>query len=192
MTRCVVTLVAAVVVVVVVVVVAAAAAAVVVVVVARYEVVDFFCKDLLSSGFPSIRTTLCIGGEAKGAQLELAQKQGVHCVVATPGRLTDLLDSGKLNLNVCRYLCLDEGDRMLDLGFDEEVAKIINHFKRQRQTLLFSATMPQKFQDFAKSTLVRPILVNVGRAGAANLDVIQEVPHMTVHCITLHIYDINS
>lgn len=51
----------------------------------------------------------------------------------------------------------------------------MNHFKQQRQTLLFSATMPQKFQDFAKNVLVKPILVNVGRAGAANLDVIQEV-----------------
>ena len=67
---------------------------------------------------------------------------------------------------------------MLDLGFDEEVHSIINHFKHQRQTVLFSATMPQKFQDFAKSTLVDPILVNVGRAGAANLDVIQEVEYV--------------
>jgi ATP-dependent RNA helicase DDX41 len=60
-------------------------------------------------------------------------------------------------------------------GFDEEVAEIMNHFKQQRQTLLFSATMPQKIQDFAKTVLVKPVLVNVGRAGAANLDVIQEV-----------------
>ena len=55
---------------------------------------------------------------------------------------------------------------------------IFNHFKGQRQTLLFSATMPQKFQDFAKSVLVRPIVVNVGRAGAANLDAIQEVEYV--------------
>jgi chemotaxis receptor (MCP) glutamine deamidase CheD len=56
-----------------------------------------------------------------------------------------------------------------------QVKGIMNHFKQQRQTLLFSATMPQKFQDFAKNVLVKPVLVNVGRAGAANLDVIQEV-----------------
>merc|ERR1719453_2555334 len=67
---------------------------------------------------------------------------------------------------------------MLDLGFDEEVQKICNNFSQQRQTVLFSATMPQKFRDFAKTTLVRPILVNVGRAGAANLDVIQEVEYV--------------
>ena len=58
-------------------------------------------------------------------------------------------------------------------GFDEEVAEIMNHFQGQRQTLLFSATMPQKIQDFAKQVLVRPVLVNVSRAGAANLDVLQ-------------------
>ena len=83
-----------------------------------------------------------------------------------------------MNLDLCRYMCLDEGDRMLDIGMDEEVSAIVSHFKQQRQTLLFSATMPQKFQDFARETLVRPVLVNVGRAGAANLDVIQEVEYV--------------
>jgi len=73
---------------------------------------------------------------------------------------------------------LDEADRMLDLGFDEEVGEIMNHFHNQRQTILYSATFPKKFQDFAQQTLVRPIVVNVGRAGAANLDVIQEVEYV--------------
>jgi ATP-dependent RNA helicase DDX41 len=63
-------------------------------------------------------------------------------------------------------------------GFDEEVGEIMNYFPHQRQTLLFSATFPQKFQDFARETLVQPIVVNVGRAGAANLDVIQEVEYV--------------
>ena len=143
-----------------------------------YEVMDYYCDALGAAGLPRPRCTLCIGGEDKRAQLETAERRGVHCLVATPGRLGDLLNSKKLNLSVCKYMCLDEGDRMLDLGFDEEVAGIINHFSQQRQTLLFSATMPQKFRDFAKTTLVRPILVNVGRAGAANLDVIQEVEYV--------------
>jgi ATP-dependent RNA helicase DDX41 len=73
---------------------------------------------------------------------------------------------------------MQEADRMLDLGFDEEVGEIMNYFHHQRQTLLFSATFPQKFQQFAKQTLVQPIVVNVGRAGAANLDVIQEVEYV--------------
>merc|ERR1719281_380224 len=83
-----------------------------------------------------------------------------------------------MNFDICKYIVLDEGDRMLDLGFDEEVQNTFNMFKPQRQTLLFSATMPQKFVDFSKDALVCPVLVNVGRAGAANLDVIQEVEYV--------------
>jgi len=140
-----------------------------------FEVLDYYCEALGQGGFPRPRALLCIGGMDKRAQIDAVQRQGVHIVVATPGRLRDLLQLKKMNLNLCRYFCLDEADRMLDLGFDEEVAEIMNHVKQQRQTLLFSATMPQKIQDFAKQTLVRPVLVNVGRAGAANLDVVQEV-----------------
>lgn len=78
----------------------------------------------------------------------------------------------------CLLFVTNVQDRMLDLGFDEEVGEIMNYFKYQRQTLLFSATFPKKFQDFARQTLVQPIVVNVGRAGAANLDVIQEVEYV--------------
>lgn len=63
---------------------------------------------------------------------------------------------------------------MLGMGYDEEVQKNMNHFKQQRHTLLFSTTMPRKFQDFAKNVLVKPVLAIVERAGAAILDVIQE------------------
>ncbi|TIB97764.1 kinase-like protein [Wallemia mellicola] len=73
------------------------------------------------------------------------------------------------------FLAADEADRMIDMGFEEDVRSIMSFFKHQRQTLLFSATMPKKIQDFARQSLVEPILVNVGRAGAANLDVLQEV-----------------
>jgi hypothetical protein len=73
---------------------------------------------------------------------------------------------------------LDEADRLIDIGFEDEIRKIVDYFPDQHQTLLFSATMPKKIQDFAKSALVRPIVVNVGRAGAANLDVFQEVEYV--------------
>lgn len=82
--------------------------------------------------------------------------RGVHIVVATPGRLMDLLDKKIMNLEVCRYLVLDEADRMIDLGFEEDIRTIFSFFKSQRQTLLFSATMPKKIQNFARSALVRP------------------------------------
>ncbi|KAG1241854.1 hypothetical protein G6F68_016466 [Rhizopus microsporus] len=99
-------------------------------------------------------------------------------VVATPGRLIDLLNKKKINLDNCKYLCMEEADRMIDMGFEEDVRTIMSYFKSQRQTILYSATMPKKIQDFALSALVKPIVVNVGRAGAANLDVIQEVEYV--------------
>lgn len=124
--------------------------------------------------------------------------KGLHIVVATPGRLIDMLEKKRFNFASCKYLCMDEADRMIDLGFEDDVRNIMSffkvcgpflsmriflitlgtHFQRQRQTLLFSATMPRKIQDFAQQSLVRPIIVNVGRAGAANLDVLQVVEYV--------------
>eukprot|EP00978_Attheya_sp_CCMP212_P034027 scaffold140579_cov55-Attheya_sp.AAC.2 len=144
-----------------------------------FDVVHSFCAKLGESGkYPQLRAQLLIGGENSREQLEPIRERGVHCIVATPGRIRDFLKKKQITLDICRYACLDEADRMLDLGFDEEVGEIMNFFTHQRQTLLFSATFPKKFQDFAKGTLVQPIVVNVGRAGAANLDVIQEVEYV--------------
>ncbi|VEN38526.1 unnamed protein product [Callosobruchus maculatus] len=99
-------------------------------------------------------------------------------MVATPGRLMDMLEKKIVKLSVCRYLCMDEADRMIDLGFEEDVRTIFSYFNGQRQTLLFSATMPKKIQNFARSALVKPITINVGRAGAASMNVIQEVEYV--------------
>ncbi|CAF4287071.1 unnamed protein product, partial [Rotaria sp. Silwood2] len=140
-------------------------------------VISNICEHAHKTGFPLLRTVACVGGTAMKDQLETI-KNGVHIIVATPGRLMDMLDKKLLFLDVCRYLCLDEADRMIDLGFEEDVRNIISHFKAQRQTLLFSATMPKKIQNFAKSALVKPITINVGRAGAASLDVKQEVEYV--------------
>jgi ATP-dependent RNA helicase DDX41 len=146
-----------------------------------FDVVQHYCNTLSKCTYrqyPSLRSQLLIGGENAREQLEPIKQHGVHCIVATPGRLRDFLKKKHIVLDICRYICLDEADRMLDLGFDEEVGEIMNYFKYQRQTLLFSATFPKKFQDFAQQTLVQPVVVNVGRAGAANLDVIQEVEYV--------------
>ncbi|KAF9613175.1 hypothetical protein IFM89_005946 [Coptis chinensis] len=134
-------------------------------------------------GYPEIRPLLCIGGVDMRSQLEVVKK-GVHIVVATPGRLKDMLAKKKMNLDNCRYLTLDEADRLVDLGFEDDIREVFDHFKAQRQTLLFSATMPPKSRIFAKSALVKPVTVNVGRAGAANLDVIQEVE--SVEAVAIH------
>ncbi|ELU44676.1 DEAD-box protein abstrakt [Rhizoctonia solani AG-1 IA] len=127
--------------------------------------------------YPRVRTLLCIGGINMSEQSHV-MGQGFHIVVATPGRLMDMLEKRKFTLDSCRYLCMDEADRMIDLGFEEDVRTIMGFFKHQRQTLLFSATMPRKIQDFAQQSLIQPILVNVGRAGAANLDVLQVVEYV--------------
>ncbi|KAE9598132.1 hypothetical protein Lal_00003923 [Lupinus albus] len=142
-----------------------------------YEVIEDFLIPLKEAGYPELRPLLCIGGVDMRSQLEIVKK-GVHIVVATPGRLKDMLAKKKMNLDNCRYLTLDEADRLVDLGFEDDIREVFDHFKAQRQTLLFSATMPTKIQNFARSALVKPIIVNVGRAGAANLDVIQEVEYV--------------
>ncbi|KAL0578431.1 hypothetical protein V5O48_003581 [Marasmius crinis-equi] len=126
---------------------------------------------------PQLNTLLCMGGISMNEQSHTFSK-GLHIVVATPGRLIDMLEKKRFTFNNCKYLCMDEADRMIDLGFEDDVRNIMSFFKRQRQTLLFSATMPRKIQDFAQQSLIRPVLVNVGRAGAANLDVLQVVEYV--------------
>lgn len=141
------------------------------------DIARHYCSCLEHDGFPALRVALCIGGEAMKDQLDVI-KMGVHILVATPGRLMSFLDKKMFSLAICRFLTIDEADRMIDLGFEEDVRTIFSYFKGQRQTLLFSATMPKKIQNFARSALVKPITINVGRAGAANLDVTQEVENV--------------
>jgi len=143
-----------------------------------YENLLIWCSALAKEGeYPQLNTLLCIGGISMNEQSHVMNK-GLHIVVATPGRLIDMLEKKRFSFNNCKYLCMDEADRMIDLGFEDDVRNIMSFFKRQRQTLLFSATMPRKIQDFAQQSLIRPILVNVGRAGAANLDVLQVIEYV--------------
>eukprot|EP00735_Rhodelphis_limneticus_P004175 TRINITY_DN15733_c0_g1::TRINITY_DN15733_c0_g1_i1::g.25502::m.25502 TRINITY_DN15733_c0_g1::TRINITY_DN15733_c0_g1_i1::g.25502 ORF type:complete len:616 (-),score=147.32,sp/Q9LU46/RH35_ARATH/61.97/0.0,DEAD/PF00270.24/1.4e-39,DEAD/PF00270.24/1.6e+02,DEAD/PF00270.24/8e+03,Helicase_C/PF00271.26/6.7e+02,Helicase_C/PF00271.26/9e-27,ResIII/PF04851.10/3.2e+02,ResIII/PF04851.10/0.0036,SecA_DEAD/PF07517.9/0.0036,Helicase_C_2/PF13307.1/6.2e+03,Helicase_C_2/PF13307.1/0.0086,AAA_22/PF13401.1/0.14,CMS1/PF14617. len=142
-----------------------------------HSVIQAIADSLRAAGYPELRTLLSIGGISMKEQDSLFRK-GIHMIVATPGRLKDMLERKSINLDECRYICLDEADRLIDLGFEEEIRNIFDFFKYQRQTALFSATMPQKIQNFARSALVKPVVVNVGRAGAASLDVMQEVEYV--------------
>lgn len=81
--------------------------------------------------------------------------QGVHMVVATPGRLKDFLQKKRMSLDHCRYMCLDEADRMVDMGFEEDIRDVLGAFKSQRQTLLFSATMPATIKSRVVVVLLR-------------------------------------
>lgn len=151
-----------------------------------HEIIQHFITCMKNSGFPKIRSCLAIGGIAISECLDVIQR-GVHIMVATPGRLMDLLDKKMIRLNICRYLCMDEADRMIDMGFEEDVRTIFSYFVGQRQTLLFSATMPKKIQNFARSALVKPVTVNVGRAGAASMNVRQELEPVKAEARTVHL-----
>ncbi|XP_028909267.1 probable ATP-dependent RNA helicase DDX41 [Ornithorhynchus anatinus] len=142
-----------------------------------HGILEYYCRLLQEENSPPLRCALCIGGMSVKEQMETI-RHGVHMMVATPGRLMDLLQKKMVSLDICRYLALDEADRMIDMGFEGDIRTIFSYFKGQRQTLLFSATMPKKIQNFAKSALVKPVTINVGRAGAASLDVIQEVEYV--------------
>ncbi|CAK1592333.1 unnamed protein product [Parnassius mnemosyne] len=151
-----------------------------------HDIILHFVKHIKLSGNPEIRSCLAIGGVPVSECMEVVQR-GVHIMVATPGRLMDMLDKKMVRLNVCRYLCMDEADRMIDMGFEEDVRTIFSYFAGQRQTLLFSATMPRKIQNFARSALVKPVTVNVGRAGAASLNVRQELEPVKAEARTVHL-----
>ncbi|XP_046911503.2 ATP-dependent RNA helicase abstrakt [Dermatophagoides farinae] len=153
-----------------------------------FEIIEFYSQSvaLHDRKMPRLRTCLCIGGLSIKEQLETIN-HGVHIMVATPGRLIDMLEKKMVNLNVCRYLCMDEADRMIDMGFEEDIRTIFSYFNGQRQTLLFSATMPKKIQNFARSALVKPVTINVGRAGAASKDVVQEVEYVKPEAKIVHL-----
>jgi ATP-dependent RNA helicase RhlE len=86
-------------------------------------------------------------------QQKKALESGAEIIVATPGRLIALLAGGKINFDTLKHLILDEADRMMDMGFSEDILKIINYLPKDRQTVLFSATMPPKIRQFSKQIL---------------------------------------
>jgi ATP-dependent RNA helicase DDX5/DBP2 len=108
-----------------------------------------------------IKNTCLYGGAPKGPQIRDLSK-GVEICIATPGRLIDLLESGKLNLRRVTYLVMDEADRMLDMGFEPQLRKIVDQIRPDRQTLMWSATWPKEVQALARDYLKDYIQVNVG------------------------------
>ena len=108
---------------------------------------DFTRLTFFSSN-SRIRNTAIYGGAPKGPQIRDLQR-GVEVVIATPGRLIDMLESQKTNLRRVTYLVLDEADRMLDMGFEPQIRKIIGQIRPDRQTLMFSATWPKDVQRLA-------------------------------------------
>ncbi len=112
------------------------------------------------SRYVSVRHTVITGGVSQGRQVQ-AMARGVDILVATPGRLLDLIGQGHVALHSVRTLVLDEADRMLDMGFIRDIRKIVAWLPKQRQTMLFSATMPAEIEELARAILVDPVKVAV-------------------------------
>ncbi|ONK63211.1 uncharacterized protein A4U43_C07F12540 [Asparagus officinalis] len=121
-----------------------------------------------------IRVSAVYGGMSKLDQFK-ELKAGCEIVVATPGRLIDMLKMKALSMYRTTYLVLDEADRMFDLGFEPQIRSIVGQIRPDRQTLLFSATMPFKVERLARESLSDPIRVTVGEVGMANEDITQVV-----------------
>ncbi len=124
-----------------------------------------------------LQTALAIGGVSMGKQVR-ALINGVDVLVATPGRLLDLVHSNALRLNAIDTFVLDEADRMLDMGFIHDIRKIVAKLPAQRQTLLFSATMPQDIADLAKQMLRDPATVAVTPVASTAERIAQRVIHL--------------
>ncbi|XP_034948392.1 DEAD-box ATP-dependent RNA helicase 20-like isoform X2 [Chelonus insularis] len=108
-----------------------------------------------------IRNTCIFGGSPKGPQARDLER-GVEICIATPGRLIDFLEKGTTNLKRCTYLVLDEADRMLDMGFEPQIRKIIEQIRPDRQVLMWSATWPKEVQALAEDFLTDYIQINIG------------------------------
>ncbi len=110
--------------------------------------------------FTGLRSLVVFGGVHQRSQTD-ALRKGVDILIATPGRLLDLMTQGYIRLNDLRFFVLDEADRMLDMGFVHDVKRIITKLPAQRQTLLFSATMPVEIRRLSDSILKNPMHVEV-------------------------------
>nr|XP_022337076.1 ATP-dependent RNA helicase DDX3X-like isoform X2 [Crassostrea virginica] len=125
-----------------------------------------------------VRPCVVYGGADIGAQMRDLDR-GCHLLVATPGRLVDMLERGKIGLEHCKFLCLDEADRMLDMGFEPQIRRIVEKDNMPpsgvRQTLMFSATFPKEIQMLARDFLDNYIFLAVGRVGSTSENITQKV-----------------
>ncbi|XP_073472409.1 ATP-dependent RNA helicase DDX3X isoform X1 [Aquarana catesbeiana] len=125
-----------------------------------------------------VRPCVVYGGADIGQQIRDLERGG-HLLVATPGRLVDMMERGKIGLDYCKYLVLDEADRMLDMGFEPQIRRIVEQDtmppKGVRQTMMFSATFPKEIQILARDFLEEYIFLAVGRVGSTSENITQKV-----------------
>lgn len=121
-----------------------------------------------------LKITMIFGGVSINRQID-AMRKGSDLIIATPGRLIDLLDRKAVRLDHTRFLVLDEADQMLDMGFIHALRRIAPLLPRERQTMMFSATMPKLMADLASQFLTDPVRVEVARPGVAADKITQSV-----------------
>jgi ATP-dependent RNA helicase RhlE len=121
-----------------------------------------------------LRTTVVIGGASEGSQ-KLSLRRNPRVIIATPGRLVDFIERKIVHLSDVEILILDEADRMLDMGFAPQINKIIQTISSDRQTMLFSATMPSEILALARQHMKLPINIEMAPSGTAAENVVQEV-----------------
>merc|ERR1719195_190364 len=133
-------------------------------------------KECDKFGHSSNVKNTCVYGGAPKRDQAYDLRRGAEIVIATPGRLIDFLGSQTTNLRRVTYLVFDEADRMLDMGFEPQIRKIVDQIRPDRQTLLWSATWPREVQALARDFTVNPIQVNIGSTElTANKDVTQVI-----------------
>ncbi|MEM1265683.1 MAG: DEAD/DEAH box helicase [Pseudomonadota bacterium] len=139
------------------------------------ELVNQIAESLKTlTGATRIRVTTVVGGQSIGRQINLLAK-GTDILVATPGRLIDLMDRGAVSLASVHHLVLDEADQMLDLGFIHALRRIAPKLGQPRQTMLFSATMPKQMEEVSRTYLTNPRRVQVSPPGKAEDKITQSV-----------------
>ena len=127
--------------------------------------------------YTGLKNTVIFGGVKQGQQTD-ALRRGVDILVATPGRLLDLMDQGLIHLNTIEYFVLDEADRMLDMGFINDIKKIIAKLPAKRQSLFFSATMPHNIVKLSRKILRDPVKVEAS-AVSSTADTIEQYLYYT-------------
>ena len=129
-------------------------------------------KDLanFSTHKKSVRSTAVYGGASIGEQIR-ELKRGIHIVVATPGRLIDLIERKAINLENINYIVLDEADEMLNMGFREDIEFILGNTPNRNSIWLFSATMPNEVKQVSKRFMTTPAEITIGKMNAANVNI---------------------
>ncbi|KAL9654507.1 hypothetical protein ABK040_010527 [Willaertia magna] len=167
-----------------------------------FDLINELCNELFDV---KLNNLLCIGGEVVTNQsssrdntlrdnykMKGNNKGPFHICVATPGRLLGMLKDKQISIDMCRYICLDEADKLIDLGFENEIRSIFEYFKTPifRQKVLFSATMPEKIQLFIKTFLINPIIIKVGKVGTTNINVEHHVEYVPEQEKMVHLLEV--